>query len=100
VPVGQEGLAKPRPDQLGERNPVRQARGQRDGVRAHQAGGAAAVLAPVDEDFAQAAVVALVGGEKEPFRADGHDRGVSAAPLRHAPLNARSHDHHFPRNCV
>jgi hypothetical protein len=79
---------------------MRQAGGQRDGVRAHQARGAAAVLAPVDEDLAQVSVVALVGGEIEPFRADGHDRGVSAAPLRHVPLNTRSHDHHFPRNCI
>jgi hypothetical protein len=83
-------------DQLGERNPVRQARGQSNGVRADQPSGAGAVLAPLDEDLAEASVVALVGGEIEPFHADGHGRGVSAAPPRHVPLSARSHNHHFP----
>jgi hypothetical protein len=89
MPVGREELTKARADQLSKRDPVREADGERDGVRAHQARGGGAVLAPVDEDLAEASVVALVGGEVEPFSTDGNGRGVSAAPPWHLPLHAR-----------
>jgi hypothetical protein len=91
MPVGREELTKAGPDQLGKRDPVREADGERDGVRAHQARGGGAVLAPVNEDLAKASVVALVGGEAETFSADGHGRGESAAPPGHLPLHTR-HD--------
>ncbi len=93
TPVRQEVLVEPGPDQLGERNPVPQADRQRDGVRAHQARTAGAVLAPVDEDLTQASVVALVGGEVEPFSVNGHGRGVPAAMPGHRSLNPRRHNH-------
>jgi hypothetical protein len=96
APVRQEVLTKARPDQLRERHPVPQADRECDGVGAHQARAAGAVLAPVEEDLAQASVVPLVGGEVEPFRADGHGRGVSAAtPWQ----NTRSHNR-FLRNNI
>jgi len=61
--IGQEVLTKPRPDQVGQRHPVLQARRERDRVGGHQARTARPVLAPVDEDLAQAPVIALVGRE-------------------------------------
>jgi hypothetical protein len=70
---------------------VPQADRQRYGKRGQQARAAGAVLSPVDEDLAQAPVVTLVGGEVEPFRADGHGRGVPAATSRHLPLSTRHH---------
>jgi len=72
VPVRHEELVKSGANEVGERHLVLEAQGQGDGVSAHQAGGAGAVLAPVDEDLAEASVVAPVGGEAEPFGAD-HD---------------------------
>ncbi len=68
-----------------------QAQGQGDGVGADQASCAGAVLAPVDEDLAEAPVVALVGGEAEPFGANGHGGGVSTATPGHTPTNASHH---------
>jgi [ribosomal protein S5]-alanine N-acetyltransferase len=47
----------------------------------------------VDEDLAQAAVFALIGGQAEPFRPDGHGGGVSAATPRHVPMNTPRHRH-------
>src|SRR5579859_1766428 len=91
APVRQEVLAEPGPDQLGKGNTVPQADRERDGVGAGQARAAGAVLAPVEEDLAQASVVVLVGGEVEPFRADGHGRGVSAAAPRHGSPDTKSH---------
>jgi hypothetical protein len=78
--VGQEVLIKPRPDQVGQRHPVLQAGRERDRVGGHQARTARAVLAPADEHLAQAPVIALVGRDREPLQADGHGRGLPAAP--------------------
>src|SRR6266581_3838350 len=81
VPVGHEELVETGADQLGQRHVMLQAERQGDGVGADQAGRAGAVLAPVDEDLAEAPVVPLVGGEQEGFGADGDGGGVSdAAP--------------------
>jgi len=79
VPVRHEELVEPGPDQLAQRHVMLQADRQGDGVGVHQAGRAGAVLAPVDEDLAEAPVVPLVGGEAEEFGADGDAGGVSAA---------------------
>ena len=91
VPVGHEELVESGTDEVGERHLVLQAQGQGDGVGADQAGGAGAVLAPVDEDLAEAPVVALVGGEAEPFDANHDGGGVSAATPGHMPTNANHH---------
>jgi hypothetical protein len=91
VPVRHEELVESGADEIGERHLVLQAQGQGDGVGADQAGGAGAMLAPVDEDLAEAPVVALVGGEAEPFDADGDGGGVSAATPGHMPTNANHH---------
>jgi hypothetical protein len=91
VPVGHEDQVKPRADEVGERHLVLQAQGHGDRVGADQAGGARTVLAPVDEDLAEAAVVTLVGGEVEPFGANGDGGGVSTATPGHAPTNANHH---------
>jgi len=92
VPVGHEELVESGADEVGERHLVLQAQGQGDGVGADQASGAGAVLAPVDEDLTEAPVVALVGGEAEPFGADGDGGGVSAATPGHMRTNANHHD--------
>jgi hypothetical protein len=60
--VRHEELVKPRPDEVSQRHLMLEADGQRDGVNVHQARTAGAVLAPVDENLAEAPVVALVGG--------------------------------------
>ena len=91
VAVGHEELVKPGADEIGERHLVLQAQGQGDSVGVDQAGGAGAVLAPVDEDLTEAPVVALVGGEAEPFGADHDGGGVSAATPGHMPTNANHH---------
>jgi hypothetical protein len=57
---------------------MQQAHGQRGGVHAHQARTAGAVLAPVDEDLAKAAVVTLVGGDREALDVDSDGGGVPA----------------------
>jgi hypothetical protein len=77
--VGQEVLVKPGADQFGQRDPVLQARRKRERIGGHQAGTGSPVLAPVDEHLAQAPVIVLASGEREPLRADGHGRGVPAA---------------------
>ena len=89
--VGHEELVKGGADEIGERHLVLQAQRQGDGVGADQAGRTGAVLAPVNEDLTEAPVVALVGGEAEPFGADHDGGGVSAATPGHMPTNANHH---------
>src|ERR1017187_8753768 len=62
---------------------------QGDGVEVHQAGGRLALLAPLDEHLAEGAVLAAVGGQVEPFSADGPGGGTARAPPGHVPLDRR-----------
>ncbi len=91
MPVGHEELVKPVADKVGEWHLVLQPQGQGNGIGADQAGRAGAMLAPVDEDLAEAAVGALVGGEAEPFGANADSGGVSNATPGHLPTNANHH---------
>jgi hypothetical protein len=59
---------------------VPQAGRQGRGVGVEQACAGAAVLAPADEDLAEASVLTLVGGQAQPFGADGYGDGMPGAP--------------------
>jgi hypothetical protein len=91
VAVGHEELVKPGTDEVGQRHLMPQAHRQGGGVHGRQPRAAGAVLAPLDENLAQASVVPLVGGETETFRADDHRGGVSMATSRQRPTDVHHH---------
>ncbi len=92
VPVRHEILPESRADEIGQRHPLLQAHGQSGGIHAHQPRSAAAVLAPVDEHLAEAAVVALVSGNNEPLRVDRDGGGVAAPVSCQGPANANHYE--------
>src|SRR5262245_26646076 len=86
-PLGGEVQVQVVADQFGQRDAVLERDGPGDGVDVHQPSAAGAVLAPLDEDFPEAAVGAGVGGDVEPLAAEGDSGGVTVAPTGHVPLD-------------